>query len=262
MILELKNIQISFTNTRSEVFNLLKGINLRVFKHHVMALVGGNGSGKTTLFNIISGFQKDYIGEVIFNGCLLNKYSAYKIARQGIGRLFQGRQLMTDLTLLENMKLADENIVGENPFASILYPKKVAREERTREQKAIEILKRFFGEENKYLDMLHHRVTDFSYGEQRMIALACLLMDGNNKLLLLDEPTAGVNSIYIENIAKIIRQMVEKEGLTVLMIEHNMHFVHRVADECAYLDDGIIRKVGLASVVLNDKEVRNSYLGL
>jgi branched-chain amino acid transport system ATP-binding protein len=85
---------------------------------------------------------------------------------------------------------------------------------------------------------------------------------GNDSLLLLDEPTAGVNPVYIDKIRDIIRKMVEEDGLTVLLIEHNMHFVRDVADYCAYLDEGRIVKVGSVNEVLDDKEVRNSYLGL
>ena len=109
--------------------------------------------------------------------------------------------------------------------------------------------------------MLDKKASELSYGEQRLIAIARLLM-GNNKLLLLDEPTSGVNPVYIETIKGIIRKMVTENGLTVLLIEHNMHFVRDIADFCAYLDDGKIEKIGTAEVVLDDKEVRSSYLGL
>ena len=108
MILQLKDIRISFTNARSEVFNLLNGVNLDVPERKITALVGGNGTGKTTLFNIISGFQKDYDGEVLMEGRRLNDTPAHKVSLMGIGRLFQGRQLMGDLTLMENMKIASD----------------------------------------------------------------------------------------------------------------------------------------------------------
>ena len=120
---------------------------------------------------------------------------------------------------------------------------------------------RIFGEDNKYLDMLDQDASAFSYGEQRILSLARLLM-GGDRLLLLDEPTSGVNPVYIDTIEHIIREMKEQESLTVLLIEHNMHFVRKVADTCAYLDDGIIAKIGPTAEVLDDKNVRNSYLGL
>lgn len=261
MILELKNIKLSFTNARSEVFNLLNGVNLSVEKGKITALVGGNGTGKTTLFNIISGFQGDFSGDVIFEGHRLNGKPAHKISLMGIGRLFQGRQLMGDLTLMENMKIASYDKAGETPFTSIFHPKRIERSEKAKEEKAVEILKRLFGEDNKYLGMLNVKASELSYGEQRLIAIARLLM-GNDRLLLLDEPTAGVNPVYIETIAQIIRRMVDEDGLTVLLIEHNMHFVRKIADYCAYLDDGVIEKVGPTASVLDDKDVRNSYLGL
>ena len=94
-----------------------------------------------------------------------------------------------------------------------------------------------------------------------MLSLARLLM-GGDRLLLLDEPTSGVNPVYIDTIEQIIREMKEQEGITILLIEHNMHFVRKVADICAYLDDGVIEKVGPTAEVLDDKNVRNSYLGL
>lgn len=261
MILQLKDIKLSFTNTRSEVFNLLNGINLEVEQGKITALVGGNGTGKTTLFNIISGFQKDFAGDVIFDGKKLNGISAHRISLMGIGRMFQGRQLMGDLTLMENMKIASDDTTGELPFEPFLFPKRIARKEKEKEEQAVDILRRLFGEDNKYLSMLDHKASAFSYGEQRLIAIARLLM-GSDKLLLLDEPTAGVNPVYIETIKEVIRKMVRDEGLTILLIEHNMHFVRELADICAYLDEGIIAKVGPTAIVLDDKEVRNSYLGL
>ena len=109
--------------------------------------------------------------------------------------------------------------------------------------------------------MLDVNASSFSYGEQRLLSLARLLM-GNDHLLLLDEPTSGVNPVYIETIEKIIRDMVDKEGITVLLIEHNMQFVRKIADICAYLDDGVISRLGPTAQVLDDKSVRNSYLGL
>lgn len=261
MILQLKNIRLSFTNAHSEVLNLLNGVSLDVEQGKITALVGGNGTGKTTLFNIISGFQNNFEGEVIFEGKRLNHIAPHKISLKGIGRLFQGRQLMGDLTLMENMKIASDDRTGEVPFESLLIPGKVRQKENEKELQAVDLLKRFFGDDNKYLSMLENKASEFSYGEQRLIAIVRLLM-GKDKLLLLDEPTAGVNPVYIETIKSIIRRIVAEEGITVLLIEHNMHFVREIADWCAYLDNGVIEKVGTVTEVLDDKNVRNSYLGI
>lgn len=261
MLLEIKDIKLSFTNARNETFNLLNGVNLGVEAGKITALVGGNGTGKTTLFNIISGFQKDYSGDVIFNNKNLNKLSPNNISLLGIGRLFQGGQLLSGISLMDNMKIASNDKTGELPFFSFIHPQKVNEKERAKDQQARDILTRIFGPECKYLDMLDNEASSFSYGEQRLLSMARLLM-GNNKLLLLDEPTSGVNPVYIKTIEQIIRDMVDKEGLTVLLIEHNMQFVRNIADICAYLDDGLVTKIGPTAEVLDDKNVRNSYLGL
>lgn len=261
MILEVRDIRMSYSNAHREVFNLLDGVNMSIEEGMVTALIGGNGAGKTTLFNIISGFEKGFKGKVILEGNDITKMPAHKISLMGLGRLFQGRQLMDDLTLMENMKIASENTTGENPFESLFCRNKVAKSEAVKEQQAIGILKKVFGENNKYLDMLNHKASELSYGEQRLIAMARLLM-GNDRFLLLDEPTSGVNPKYIDIFRSIVRDMVEKEGQTVLLIEHNMSFVRSVADYCHYLADGRIIKSGSAQYVLDDSVIRKDYLGL
>lgn len=261
MILEVRDIRMSYSNARKEVFNLLNGLNMSVEEGKVTALIGGNGAGKTTLFNIVSGFEKGFKGQVILEGNDITKLPAHKISLMGLGRLFQGRQLMDDLSLMENMKIASDDMTGENPFEGLFYRKKVAKSESAKEQQAIGIMKKVFGEDNKYLGMLDHKACELSYGEQRLIAMARLLM-GNDRLLLLDEPTSGVNPKYIDIFRSIVRNMVEKDGQTVLLIEHNMSFVRSVADYCHYLSDGKIIKSGPTSEVLDDPVIRKDYLGL
>lgn len=259
-ILELKDIRLSLTNSHNETLELLRGVNLGVEKGKITALVGGNGSGKTTLFNIISGFQKGYSGNVIMEGHNLNRIPPHRISLMGIGRLFQDGQLLAGLTLMENMKMASDDNTGEAPFSSLMRYGHYRKAEKRKEELACSVLSRILGSDCKYLEMLDHEASSFSYGEQRLLSLARLLM-GNDRLLLLDEPTSGVNPVYIEKIEQIVREMVN-EGITVLLIEHNMHFVRNVADTCAYLDDGVIAKVGLTTEVLDDEHVRNSYLGV
>lgn len=260
MILQLKDIRLSLTDSHNENLELLRGVNLNVEKGQIAALVGGNGSGKTTLFNIISGFQKNYSGKVLFEGRELRRFPAHRISLMGIGRLFQDGQLFAGLTLMENMKVASNSRRGETPFSSLVHLSRYRNAELAKEEQAKAILTRLFGADNKYLSMLDKEASSFSYGEQRLLSLARLLM-GNNRLLLLDEPTSGVNPIYIDSIEAILREMVQ-EGMTIFLIEHNMHFVRHVADNCAYLDDGIISKEGSTAEVLDDENVRNSYLGL
>ena len=259
MTLELKNIRMSYSNARDEVTYLLRGVDLNVEEGKVTALVGGNGTGKTTLFNIISGFEKGFQGSVLLDGKDITREPAHRIVRMGVGRLFQDRQLMEDLTLLENLMIADDDLTGENPMDVFFRPRRVSAREAERKRKPVEVLTRVFGEGNTYLDRLDWRASEFSYGEQRLIALARLLMMGNVRLLLLDEPTSGVNPQYIDAIARLIRDMASREGLSVLVIEHNLEFVRETADCCHYLSDGVFLKSGNPADVLNAPEVLRDY---
>lgn len=233
----------SVHHKNDEHTDLLKGVDMVVEDGKVTALIGGNGAGKTTLFNIISGFEKSFKGKVFFNGKNITKWPPHRIARKGIGRLFQGLQLSEDLTLLENMKIASNDTTGEHPW-DVFFPIRVAKREAAKKEKAIEILTKVFGPNNEYLDKLNEKASGLSYGQQRLIALVRLLMT-DNKLFLLDEPTSGVNPALFEQFRTIIRDMVEKEGKTVLLIEHNMGFVYSVADSCFRLSKGTLTKTEL-----------------
>lgn len=265
MLLELEHIQKSFASPRDVSGFLLEDVNLSVGKGSVTALIGGNGTGKTTLFNVISGFDRDFKGRVLLNGRDISSLPPYKIARLGVGRLFQGRQLMEDLTLLENMMVASDEIVSEHPLAAILHPRRTRMSETDKERRAIGLLIRFFGEDNLYLKKLHEKASSLSYGQQRLIAFVRLLMDRNqvrDRILLLDEPTSGINPEFVEILRSVIGKMVEEDGVTVLMIEHNMAFVRSVADVCHYLSDGRIIKSGTVKEILDAPVIRKDYLGL
>jgi ABC-type branched-subunit amino acid transport system ATPase component len=261
MILELENISISYSDRRGEVSSILSGVNLSVEEGGVTALIGGNGAGKTTLFNIVSGFEKACSGDVRFGGEVITGLPTYRISRKGIGRLFQGRQLMGDLTLMENMKVASAGMTGEHPLDFLLRGRAVRTSEAEREIKARQILSRLFGSGSKFFGMLDNKASEFSYGEQRLIAMARLLM-GDYRLLLLDEPTSGVHPRHIDTFRTVIRRLVEQEGKTVFLIEHNMGFVRSVADHCHYLADGKIVMGGRTSDVLDNPVIRKDYMGL
>jgi branched-chain amino acid transport system ATP-binding protein len=261
MKLELQDIRLTFSNSRKGDFHLLQGVDLAVKEGEITAIVGGNGTGKTTLFNIISGFIKDYEGKVLIDGKDIRMLPTHKRASAGIGRLFQGTQLMGNLTLMENMKIADSDTTGEHPLFPFIGYQAIRRQEEQKEQKAIAIFNTLFGNASKYLSMLDQKASALSYGEQRLIGIARLLM-GESKILLLDEPTSGVNPLYIEIIADVIRTLVEEQHMTILLIEHNMNFIKSLATNCAYLENGKIMQYGPTEVVLNDEGVKNSYLGV
>ena len=288
-ILQICDISLAFASDAGRKLLLLDRFSLEVPRGEITALVGGNGAGKTTLFNIISGFQRADSGEVRLTAepttganrrfaqrstegtrpqdpresvfALVNR-RPHRIARLGIGRLFQGRQLSPSLSLLDNFKLADDDYTGEFPFSRLFAPVALRRAEAAKEAEVRSLLEEVFGPGNKYLDMLEMPGCAFSYGEQRLLALTRLLMSNRTRLLLLDEPTAGVNPAVCETIATVILRMVQKYGLSVFLIEHNLPFVRQVADRCAYMVNGKIAVEGAPADVLNSPEVRESYLGL
>ncbi len=261
MILEVKDIKLSFAGSGNETLNLLKGVTFGIKRGGITALIGGNGSGKTTLFNVISGFQQDFSGDVIFGGKKISGMSAHKISQIGIGRLFQTKQLIGELTILENMKLNADDTTGEFPLEKVFFPKRVAKAEKAKEERAVEILTTLFGEGNKYLGMLNEKSGSLSYGEQRLIALARLLMS-DDTLLMLDEPSAGVNPQSFDAISQAIKKMTEVSGVTILLIEHNLNFIRNLADEAIYLDSGKIQFSGTTEEVLDNPLLRDRYLGL
>ncbi|MBS5508256.1 MAG: ABC transporter ATP-binding protein [Akkermansia sp.] len=269
-ILSIHDISLSFVpDTSSDApTRILDGLSLNVPRGRITALIGGNGSGKTTLFNIISGLQKSSTGKIWLSSdgssppIRIDGYPPAKIPRLGIGRLFQDRQLFPTLSLLENFTVAAGDFTGEFPFSCLASSASLQRSEADREARARTILEKLFGPNNKYFTMLDAPGNAFSFGEQRLFSLARLLMPDNTCLLLLDEPTSGVNPTHCNTIASILPNLVHEFGLSVILIEHNMTFVSQIADYCAYLSGGKIAAFGTTDEILNLPAVRAIYLGL
>ncbi|HDR68320.1 MAG TPA: ABC transporter ATP-binding protein [Bacteroidaceae bacterium] len=245
---------------------VLENINLLVPKGKVTALIGGNGAGKTTLFNIISGFYKADDGTISFrtNGSMepITGLQPHLIARAGIGRMFQDNHIFQNMTVMENMLIADESRFGEEPFESILRYKKNGLLEKKRVQKAEGIFDDLFGAGNPFLKLRNEKAKNLSFGQQRLLGLARLLM-GNYRLLLLDEPTSGVNRDIIEKIKEIvIKCFVEIKGFTIFLIEHNFEFVKEVSDFCHFMSNRSIAVSGTPDDIIGNPEVRKKYLGI
>lgn len=249
MLFELKHITFGFSPEKQ----ILKDLSLSMEDKKIYALMGSNGAGKTTLFNLISGFIKPQSGDIFFREKNITHQQPYKINRQGIGRTFQDMRLITKLSVKENIILAMQHNQTDN-WVRAMFPEKLHRSTITRlEKKADEIVERFF-----LNDVINSLAAEISYGQQKLLSLACCVSNGA-KFLLIDEVVAGIQPEYRNKIAILIKQLKE-EGKTILLIEHNTDFIADVAEQIFFLHDGVISSFEDIETLRNDKQVLEAYI--
>lgn len=250
MALELQEITKTFGGVLA-----VDDVSLTVSEGKITSLIGPNGAGKTTMFNLISGFLKPDKGAIYYNNHhRIDGLPPWKIAKLGIGRLFQDVRVFDRLSVLDNVLLAENN-PGENPFFSLFQRQKMRRLEKENIKEAERRLE-FVG----LSDMRYTFAENLSYGQQKLLAIARLLAGGFD-LLLLDEPTAGVNPAMVKPILGLIRRL-SNEGKTVVVIEHNMTVVLEISDWVYFFDLGKVVSFGLPDDVLGNVTVRKAYLGI
>lgn len=219
--------------------------------------MGSNGAGKTTLFNLISGFIKPQKGEIFFGGKNLSNHEPYKINRQGIGRTFQDLRLITKLSVKENIVLAMQHNPTDSWLGSMLPKRFLASKDLTRiaqmNTNAGEIIGQFFLQ-----DIQHSLAGEISYGQQKLLSLACCVANGAS-LLLLDEPVAGIQPEYRKQMAALIKSL-KTNGKTILLIEHNTEFLEEVADQIFFLHDGEINTFETMEMMRKDERVMEAYM--
>lgn len=199
----------------------------------IYALLGSNGAGKTTLFNLISGFIKLQSGEIFLGAKNLTNQQPYKINRQGIGRTFQDLRLITKLTVRENIILAMQQNPTDN-WLNAMLPENLHRStNKALEKKADEIVEQFY-----LSDVTNSLAAEISYGQQKLLSLACCVANGAS-LLLFDEAVAGIQPEYRNKISALVKQLKE-QGKTILLIEHNTEFIAEIADKIFFLHNGKI----------------------
>ncbi|MDD4653065.1 MAG: ABC transporter ATP-binding protein [Methanothrix sp.] len=230
------------------------GCSLSVQEGTIVGLIGPNGAGKSTLFDLISGFVSPDSGSIFFSGREIVGLPAYKIARLGLIRTFQIPRSLMRMTVLENMMLGGQNQVGENIFANIIRRGKVQAEEISIENKAVEILKFF-----DILRMQDEYAGSMSGGQKKMLEMARALM-ADPRLLLLDEPFAGLNPALSERLIEKVKKLREN-GLTIMIIEHAIPYVLALSDELYVLNKGAILAKGRPDQVISDPRVFEAYLG-
>jgi len=197
----------------------------------ISSLIGPNGAGKTTLFNVICGFIDADAGEVIYRGKPIRGISPWRLANRGVGRTFQDLRLIGRMTALENVMLSFPEQRGESFLLAMLKLRSQRAEERRNREEAVKLLQ-YVGLAEKKDDLAE----TLSYGQQKLLTLACCLAS-KPKVLLLDEPVAGVNPRLITDILGILRDLAE-QGKTVIFIEHNIKVVTEIAQTVVFMDEG------------------------
>lgn len=237
-----------------EELEVLKNVNISLEAGSISGLIGPNGAGKTTLFNVLSHFMWPDCGQIIFNGQSIDGLEPHQIARMGMIRTFQIARVLSRLTVLENMLLAPLQQTGEH-FRQIWFQrKKILNEEQKNFEQAMNILESV-GLAEKYRDY----AGALSGGQRKLLEIARVKMS-NPKLILLDEPTAGVNPITIAQICKHIQDW-NSSGISFLIIEHNLDLIMSLCDRIWVLAEGQNLIDGTPQEIQNNCQVLQAYLG-
>ena len=251
-VLETKNLGISFGGLKAA-----QDVNINIKKNQIYGLVGPNGAGKTTIFNMLTGVYQPTTGTFYLCGEELKGKSQEKINHKGIARTFQNIRLFNNMRVIRNVMVGLSNLPEYKCgfFTSVLRLPKHFKVEKQMREKAKEILEIF--------DLLEERNNlscNLPYGKQRKLEIARALAT-NPKLLLLDEPAAGMNPNETEDLMKTIRLIRDKFDMTILLIEHDMKFVSGLCDEITVLNFGTVLVQGETNKALNDPEVIRAYIG-
>jgi ABC-type branched-subunit amino acid transport system ATPase component len=232
----------------------LDGVSLEVRPGTITGLIGPNGSGKSTLFDCISGFQRPDGGRVALESTELTALAPVKVVRAGVRRTFQQLKVFPRLSVLDNLLAAAQSSSGYGAFAEALRLPKTRRHEAKMRARAMQVL-----EESNLAPHAAAPADALSYGQKKLLELGMALMT-DPRLLLLDEPVAGVNPTLIEELrAELLR--MPKRGVTLFVVEHNLKLVFDICDWIFVLDRGRVLSAGTPDAVSRDGRVMEAYLG-
>lgn len=249
-LLQVKGVGIQFGGLKA-----VSEINMELNSGELIGLIGPNGAGKTTTFNMLTGVYAPTEGEIFFDGKKLQGLKPYQVTRLGISRTFQNIRLFNELTVLDNVKVAYHSLAKHSMLSSIFRLPSHFAGEREMEEKSIEFLKIFQLE--RYKD---EKAKNLPYGQQRRLEIARALAAGP-KLLLLDEPAAGMNPQETHELMELIAFIRKQFDLTILLIEHDMPLVMGICERIYVLDHGQLIAEGTPDVIRNHPKVIEAYLG-
>ena len=249
-LLEVKNLGISFGGLRA-----VDGFHISIEKGQLYGLIGPNGAGKTTVFNMLTGVYTPNDGSITLDGVDITGKKTIDINKAGIARTFQNIRLFSELSVLDNVKVGLHNYYKYSTIAGILRLTAYRKAEKEMDAKAMELLKVF-----NLQDEWDYKASNLPYGKQRKLEIARALAT-EPKLLLLDEPAAGMNPNETGELMDTIQFVCKNFDMTVLLIEHDMKLVSGICQKLTVLNFGQVLAQGKTSDVLNDPKVIKAYLG-
>ena len=249
-LLKTTNLGISFGGLRA-----VDDVNIEINDGELVGLIGPNGAGKTTIFNLLTGVYKPTDGDISINNNIINKKTTPQIVSLGVARTFQNIRLFKNLSVLDNVKLALNNSMSYSTVSAIFRLKKFWSEEKSITDKALDLLNIF-----DMAEMANIVSGNLSYGQQRKLEIARALAT-SPKLLLLDEPAAGMNPNETRELMNTISFIRKEFNISILLIEHDMDLVMGICERLYVLNFGKVIASGLPEEIQNNKEVITAYLG-